>query len=1100
MTIVNKIIHRFVRPRYEYMNPDGELFSQIIPVNTQAYSYEKIPGANPNLPDSYIVRYVLGTGGSTYAQIAQGNGKDKDGNIIPELSREFVIRSNPQLVDLITKLIKEQVVFASYLTFDVDNNPFPTKEALDTAEAWYINGEAVTPKINDYVIVEADESRTKGSGENPTTRYVCVNVVEGRPVWAFQYEVNNSNFTPEQQAAIDSGITTEKVELYDSYEDQIATLLDHIANKDNPHEVTAEQIGLGNVDNTSDLDKPISTATQEALNEIGTTLNEHINDTNIHVTTAEKEKWNSKQDSLKMGNHIEIKNDVISVLDDLSTYDNRTSRFVSKDSDDLDNYYTKEELDKYLVGGNYKYNGEVATYDDLPHPLVPLGDDYYSLIWITANRLQYIDTGYHCNQDTKIYIKVKLNRGDNYLFSTKMNEPYKVGLAVNYGASTSIAYFGNQEIEFDIGEIKDTEVEIELDKTGIYIDKIQIGIFGEIEDFTTESTLFVPKWNSPDTHSMNLQLYAFRVSQKNIFIRDYLPAINKEDESLVGLYDNVGKSFHTSDSEFEFIPGDYTSSILGGTAYKVLDENRFYMWYKNDWINVAELHKAGIGIRIDKNGTIQNTFDVLVDGKSVVENAVATIDLTGKIDHYAVLPDPVKNLGKTVQYVGINTQDYTHNYFYEAKFKDGRHIWERVNVQPETDLEPVWEAIEELDEKKVTKTDDPLRIYGTDNEGNQTTYDIDALGLVDDVMVKNTEDEEYVTVVDDEVAYIDLSKKVDHYKVLPEPTEERLGQVVQYIGESNPVFQNGLFYKVTISEESGEEYFTWEKIDTTDISEKVDKTHENMKIYGTDEHGNQHLYDKEDFGKVDDVRLNGVSVVENKIANLEPEAGDIAYTNEQYPAMQTLQDAMDKLLYITPSVSLSGGGTYEVGSTRSTTSLTWTWNKAIKTQSLNQGIGSLEPSVRSYTYNTPITSNTTFTITGSDGTTTKSSSTTVSFRKYYYYGTSSKATLSDTDIRGLRTSTSGGRDWCNSNQTLSEKEFNCTPTSASPDGFYAYFVLPSEYAKSEYTVKVNGLPNTGYLKSTKSDYTNEYGVVIPMTIFRFMKDNKLSTKYKIEVA
>lgn len=39
----------------------------------------------------------------------------------------------------------------------------------------------------------------------------------------------------------------------------------HIANKSNPHEVTKAQLGLGNVDNTSDLDKPISTATQAVL-------------------------------------------------------------------------------------------------------------------------------------------------------------------------------------------------------------------------------------------------------------------------------------------------------------------------------------------------------------------------------------------------------------------------------------------------------------------------------------------------------------------------------------------------------------------------------------------------------------------------------------------------------------------------------------------------------------------------------------------------------------------------------------------------------------------------------------------------------------------
>jgi hypothetical protein len=39
----------------------------------------------------------------------------------------------------------------------------------------------------------------------------------------------------------------------------------HIADTSNPHSVTKAQVGLGNVDNTSDLNKPISTATQTAL-------------------------------------------------------------------------------------------------------------------------------------------------------------------------------------------------------------------------------------------------------------------------------------------------------------------------------------------------------------------------------------------------------------------------------------------------------------------------------------------------------------------------------------------------------------------------------------------------------------------------------------------------------------------------------------------------------------------------------------------------------------------------------------------------------------------------------------------------------------------
>lgn len=45
----------------------------------------------------------------------------------------------------------------------------------------------------------------------------------------------------------------------------VADLIAHLANKNNPHGVTKAQVGLGNVNNTSDADKPVSTAQQAAL-------------------------------------------------------------------------------------------------------------------------------------------------------------------------------------------------------------------------------------------------------------------------------------------------------------------------------------------------------------------------------------------------------------------------------------------------------------------------------------------------------------------------------------------------------------------------------------------------------------------------------------------------------------------------------------------------------------------------------------------------------------------------------------------------------------------------------------------------------------------
>ena len=58
----------------------------------------------------------------------------------------------------------------------------------------------------------------------------------------------------------------------------------HTSNTENPHNVTAAQVGLGNVNNTSDADKPISTATQNALDGKQATL---VSGTNIKTVNGE---------------------------------------------------------------------------------------------------------------------------------------------------------------------------------------------------------------------------------------------------------------------------------------------------------------------------------------------------------------------------------------------------------------------------------------------------------------------------------------------------------------------------------------------------------------------------------------------------------------------------------------------------------------------------------------------------------------------------------------------------------------------------------------------------------------------------------------------
>ena len=65
---------------------------------------------------------------------------------------------------------------------------------------------------------------------------------------------------------------------------------EHTSNMENPHNVTKENVGLENVDNTTDMDKPISYAVQDALdNMVGLEVfDQHTNMENPHNVTAEQ--------------------------------------------------------------------------------------------------------------------------------------------------------------------------------------------------------------------------------------------------------------------------------------------------------------------------------------------------------------------------------------------------------------------------------------------------------------------------------------------------------------------------------------------------------------------------------------------------------------------------------------------------------------------------------------------------------------------------------------------------------------------------------------------------------------------------------------------
>lgn len=139
-------------------------------------------------------------------------------------------------------------------------------------------------------------SKSLGLGETATTAYPGNKGKKNADdIAAHKADTNNPHNVTKAQLGLDKVSNTSDEDKPVSTAQAAAIkvvqddLTNHKDNKANPHEVTKAQVGLGNVDNTSDLDKPISNSTQAALDILTNSLEGHIEDkTNPHNVTKEQ--------------------------------------------------------------------------------------------------------------------------------------------------------------------------------------------------------------------------------------------------------------------------------------------------------------------------------------------------------------------------------------------------------------------------------------------------------------------------------------------------------------------------------------------------------------------------------------------------------------------------------------------------------------------------------------------------------------------------------------------------------------------------------------------------------------------------------------------
>lgn len=147
----------------------------------------------------------------------------------------------------------------------------------------------------------------------------------------------------------------------------ISSLLGHINNFDNPHKTTKSQIQLGNVDNTSDVDKPVSTAQQKAIDGAYANSNKYTDQKIADLINGAPETM----DTLKeVADAIEKNKSVVEALDkSIGTKANQNELDTHTGNDTI--HITSDERTKWNDANNKKHtHSNKSVLDGITSELV----------------------------------------------------------------------------------------------------------------------------------------------------------------------------------------------------------------------------------------------------------------------------------------------------------------------------------------------------------------------------------------------------------------------------------------------------------------------------------------------------------------------------------------------------------------------------------------------------------------------------------------------------------------------------------------------------------------------------------------------------------
>lgn len=169
----------------------------------------------------------------------------------------------------------------------------------------------------------------QGIISNQLFNLIGIYVHEGKSWWIYRTNVKtNFDFNDSVNEILDVQVYVRELTAEDlnPVEQLTKQLFEHINNKFNPHEVTKEQVGLGNVDNTADIDKPVSKPQKEYIDALENRVKGWFKQLNVwinnHVTEVNKkfqDVWNAINNKLDKDDY---ENDKDNFNSHIRNYDN----------------------------------------------------------------------------------------------------------------------------------------------------------------------------------------------------------------------------------------------------------------------------------------------------------------------------------------------------------------------------------------------------------------------------------------------------------------------------------------------------------------------------------------------------------------------------------------------------------------------------------------------------------------------------------------------------------------------------------------------------------------------------------------------------------